>query len=61
VRWPRGRTWSPKIRQRQWLHKQHLYGYRDGPPEPEHDVSEADQVEDEAAESRQADEEGCED
>jgi hypothetical protein len=57
VRWPRGRTWSPKVRPRQWLHKQHLYGYRDGPPEPEHDISEAD----EAVESRQADEEGCED
>jgi len=37
--WPR-RAWHPRIRQRQWLHRQRLYGYRGGPPEPDDTLTE---------------------
>jgi hypothetical protein len=33
-------TWRPKIRQRQWLKRQRLYGNLRRPREPEHEISE---------------------
>jgi len=32
--WKPARTWRPRIRQRQWLNKQRLYGFRGGEDAP---------------------------